>query len=190
MHRCTGLLVAAPRDRPMADTVPTTGLDLSRRRRTAAPSPCAHQQFLRIGISTRMLTERSAQTDRTLAPQARPRTLLASPSHGQRTWPVSTAPAHACMRVAPRSAAPVPFPGTSPLNLSLRSGAVVILTSASRSGGEVRITEAQRSDRVPAGGRGCRARIAARNAGTCERGSTQLMHRVQPGATAECRSGA
>ena len=47
---------------------------------------------------------------------------------------------------------------------SLRSGAVVILTSASRSGGEVRITEAQRPRHVNPGRRGCQAGIEARSA--------------------------
>jgi hypothetical protein len=40
------------------------------------------------------------------------------------------------------------------LELSLRSGAVVILTSAARSGGEVRITEAERPRRIHPGRRG------------------------------------
>ena len=54
----------------------------------------------------------------------------------------------------------------SPPALSLRSGAVVILTSASRSGGEVRITEAERPRRIHPGRRGCQAGIAARSART------------------------
>jgi hypothetical protein len=48
----------------------------------------------------------------------------------------------------------------------LRSGAVVILTSAARSGGEVRITEAERPRRIHPGRRGCRAGIAVCSAPT------------------------
>jgi hypothetical protein len=61
----------------------------------------------------------------------------------------------------PRTGAPGRFwvsPRTisrlTPPTFSLRSGAVVILTSASRSGGEVRITEAQRPRHVHPGRRG------------------------------------
>jgi hypothetical protein len=49
-----------------------------------------------------------------------------------------------------------PSPG-----LLLRSGAVVILTSATRSGGEVRITEAERPGHVSPGRRGYRTGITA-----------------------------
>lgn len=45
----------------------------------------------------------------------------------------------------------------------------MILTLASRSGGEVRITEAQRSDPVLTGQAGCKAGIAACNARIGER---------------------
>ena len=64
------------------------------------------------------------------------------------------------------------IPERSPLlNLFLlRSGAVVILTSAARSGGEVRITEAERPRHVNPGQRGCQAGIAARSA--CNAGAT------------------
>jgi len=45
----------------------------------------------------------------------------------------------------------------------------VILTSASRSGGEVRITETERSDPIPAGQRGCRSEIVVRSFCACGR---------------------
>ena len=48
------------------------------------------------------------------------------------------------------------FELTLPSQPSERSGVGVILTSAARSGGEVRITETERSERVSAGRRGCR----------------------------------
>ena len=46
----------------------------------------------------------------------------------------------------------------------LPRGAVVILTSAARSGGEVRITEAERPRRIRPGRGGCQAGIAAQSA--------------------------
>jgi hypothetical protein len=58
------------------------------------------------------------------------------------------------------------IPIASPSACSLRSGAVVILTSASRSGGEVRITEAERPPHVIPGRRGCQTGIAARSVRT------------------------
>jgi hypothetical protein len=63
-------------------------------------------------------------------------------------------PVHVRMSEAPRAAWYRALYGFSPLHFPLRSGAVVILTSATRSGGEVRITEAERPRHVHQGQRG------------------------------------
>jgi hypothetical protein len=63
----------------------------------------------------------------------------------------------------------------------LRSGAVVILTSAARSGGEVRITEAQRPRHIRPGRRGCRAGIAAGSARMRGHGTVQPVCGVYRG---------
>jgi hypothetical protein len=64
------------------------------------------------------------------------------------------------VRTAPQLAFLTAIQDRPPPQLSLRSGAVVILTSAARSGGEVRITEAERPRHVSPGRRGCWAGIA------------------------------
>jgi hypothetical protein len=70
---------------------------------------------------------------------------------------VRTAPHHGFTRTIPDRPTPVRF--------SLRSGAVVILTSAARSGGEVRITEAERPRPIHPGQTGCQTGIAAPSPG-------------------------
>jgi hypothetical protein len=59
----------------------------------------------------------------------------------------------------------------------------VILTSAARSGGEVRITETERSKRVSAGRRGDWAGIAARSARPCGLGAERRVRGRCAGVT-------
>jgi hypothetical protein len=125
------------------------------------------------------------------APRASPFLFTGTEPRGPRRVQVSSPEETGCIRVLPRGARrPVQLPlspgtglvrtfhahgyGQHPqlaflaipewppvFSFLLRSGAVVILTSASRSGGEVRITEAERPRHVTPGRRRCRTGIAA-----------------------------